>query len=117
MQKFIQFVLSETGIKILLILMLVRFVWSIVSITMKKITMKHYKKVRIGMSEEEMLSVMGGRPSISNYQNKKKFEWFMKGGSSTYYNNGIANTVHTPKQSVVITTENGIVTAIEPHNI
>ena len=117
MNKFMSFILSETGIKIFLILMVVLFVWSIIDITVKKITLNHYKKVSIGMSEEEMLSVMGGRPSVSNYQNRKKFEWFIKAVSSTTYNNGIANTVHSPKKSVVITTENGKVISIEPHNI
>lgn len=117
MQKVIQFILSETGMKLIVGLVVLWFVWTIVSITTKKVTMKHYKKVHIGMSEKEMLSIMGGKPIVSNYQNKNKFEWYLKAVSSTYYNNGVANTVHSPKQSVIITTENGIVTAVEPHNL
>lgn len=117
MQKFIQFILSETGMKIVVGLVIIWMVSAFIIGRVRITTLKHYKKVQIGMSEEEMLSVMGGNPSVSNFQHKKKFEWFIKGTSSTYYNNGIASTMHNPKKSVVITTENGKVTAIVPNNI
>ena len=117
MGRVMNFILSETGMKVIVGLIVLWFVWTIVSITMKKIAMGHYKKVKVGMKEDEMLNIMGGKPTVSNYENKKKFEWFLQGGSQTYYNNGIASTAHTPKKSVVITTEFGRVTAIEPHNI
>lgn len=117
MDKFIQFIFSGTGIKLMVAFFVILFIAALVTGIRRIKTLKHYRNVQIGMSEEEMLSIMGGHPSVSNYQHKKKFEWFIRGTSSTYYNNGIASTMYDPKKSVVITTENGVVTAIEPHNI
>ena len=80
----------------------------------KRAQLRSYTHVRPGMSEEEMLSIMGGgynRSYLAN--NRVKYEWRME--SVSYGRGGVRS--YSGVRKVDIYTRNGRVEEVKPYNV
>ena len=80
----------------------------------KRDQLKRYKQIYRGMSEQEMLRIMGGgynRSLLSG--NKVKYEWRIK--ASSYGLHGVR--VYSGVSKVAIITRNGSVIEVRSHNV
>ncbi len=80
--------------------------------------LRRYTEVEIGMSEMQMLSIMGRKCSISSLKNnRKKYEWRINASSTGTHANGISYRVYSGVRKVDIYCRNGYVEEIKPYNI
>ena len=82
---------------------------SIVFIRMKIDNLKEYTKIKVGMSKDKVLSIMGSGYTVSRLKNSVKYEWKIGGGK---YNNIKLKTVR-----VDVYFKNGKVIDIKTLNI
>ena len=77
-----------------------------------------YWDVEIGMSEEEMLNIMGEGYNRSLLKNNRiKYEWRINASSFSSYNKGFSSRTYTGVKKVTIYTKNGIVEEVKPYNV
>ena len=80
--------------------------------------LRRYWDVRTGMSEDEMLSIMGpgyDRSILKN--NRVKYEWRVTAVSHGSSSHGFSSRVYSGVKKVAIYTTNGIVEEIKPYNV
>lgn len=99
---------------ILLIFVVTLAAYCIVAMTNKSKQLKRYRDVTIGMSEEEMIEIMGDEDSLSSLKNnRKKYEWRIN--ASSYSSHGFR--AYSGVMKVDIYTKDGVVEEIRPFNI
>lgn len=81
----------------------------IICIRMKINSLKEYTKIKIGMSKDKVLSIMGSGYTVSRLKNSIKYEWKINGGK---YNNIKLKTMR-----VAVYFKNGKVVDIKTLNI
>ena len=80
--------------------------------------LKRYRKVKIGMSKTEMLSIMGRGYSKSLLKNKRvKYEWRINAISYGSSYRGVSHRSYSGVKKVSIYTQNGYVEEVRAHNI
>ena len=80
--------------------------------------LKRYIQISIGMTETEMLSIMGDGYNVSSLKNnRKKYEWRINASSSGSYGHGVSFRSYTGVRRVTIYTKNGFVEEIRPYNV
>ena len=93
---------------------LVIFLILVIALAFKKDQLKNYQKVRIGMSEQEMIQIMGSGYNVSSLKgNRYKYEWRVN--SMSYGNSGVRS--YTGVRKVDIYVKNGEVEEIRPYNV
>lgn len=98
------------------VLALAIIVW-IVDIA-KHAQLKRYRKIHIGMSEVDMLAIMGGGYNMSSLKgDKRKYEWRINARSSGTSYKGYSTRSYTGVKKVDIYTKNGFVEEIRPYNV
>lgn len=77
------------------------------------------EQIELGMSEEEMLSIMGGNPNRSLLKNNRvKYEWRYSNGSSTGYSHkGYSTRQYHGVRKVTIYCKDGYVEEVKPYNL
>ena len=80
--------------------------------------LQRYWDVEIGMTENEMLSVMGGGFNRSLLKdNRVKYEWRINATSYGSSYNGFSTRSYTGVKKVTIYTKNGFVEEVKTHNV
>ena len=103
------------------LLFIIIFIIGIVGVIIQKRQMnqlKQYWNVRIGMTEYEMLSIMGegyNRSLLKN--NRTKYEWRINGTSYSSYYRGISVRSYSGVKKVAIYTRDGYVEEVKPYNV
>lgn len=88
------------------------------TIIRKREKLRRYQKVEIGMSENEMLDIMGDGYNRSLLQNNRvKYEWCMKASSAAYYDRGVSTRSYSGDRKVDIYVKDGYVEEIIPDNV
>lgn len=80
--------------------------------------LQKYWDVEIGMSEDEMLSIMGkgyNRSLLKN--NRVKYEWRINASSYGTSYKGVSSRTYTGVKKVTIYTKNGYVEEVKPYNV
>lgn len=80
--------------------------------------LQKYWDVEIGMSEDEMLSIMGkgyNRSLLKN--NRVKYEWRINASSYGTSYKGFSTRTYTGVKKVTIYTKNGYVDEVKPYNV
>ena len=76
--------------------------------------LKRYEQIYIGMSESQMLSIMGGRYNVSSLRNnRKKYEWRIN--SYSYGQHGYRSYSGVKKVDIYL--KDGHVEEIRPYNV
>lgn len=77
-----------------------------------------YLDIKIGMSEEEMLDIMGKGYNKSLLKNNRiKYEWRINATSYSSSFKGISVRSYSGVKKVTIYTKNGFVEEVKPHNV
>jgi len=101
-------ILTFAGIGILLVLY-------ILIIYNQREQLKRYESITIGMSEEEMLKIMGEGYNKSSLKNNRfKYEWRINASSAK---NGMGGRVYSGVRKVDIYTKDGVVEEVKPYNV
>lgn len=80
----------------------------------KEFQLKRYTRITLGMSENQMLQIMGGNYNCSLLSgNKKKFEWRINASSRGY--SGYRE--YSGVSKVAIYTKNDSVIEVKPYNV
>lgn len=89
------------------------------SIGNKKVKqLKKYWEIEIGMSEYEMLDIMGNGYNRSLLKNNRaKYEWRINASSYGSSYNGVSVRNYSGVKKVVIYTKDGYVEEVKPYNI
>lgn len=99
---------------LLIIFCFVVVILSIVGMISKRKQLRRYNQINIGMSEKEMLKIMGGGYNKSSLKNgRKKFEWRIN--ATSYSSKGFRS--YSGVSKVEIYTRNGRVEEIKPYNV
>lgn len=70
------------------------------------------------MSEDEMLSIMGGGYNKSLLKNNRvKYEWRINATSSSYSSKGFSTRVYNGVKKVDIMVKDGLVEEVKPYNV
>lgn len=84
----------------------------------KRSVLRRYRFIEIGMEEDEMLSIMGGRYNRSSLKNNVyKYEWRINATSYGSYGNGFSSRSYSGVRKVDIYVKDGRVFEIRPHNV
>ena len=76
--------------------------------------LRNYEDIELGMSENEMLSIMGGYYNKSLLKNGRiKYEWRI--GSSSYSHGNVRFYSGVHKVSIYV--KNGVVEEVRPYNV
>ena len=90
------------------------FIIAMVAMVAQHKQLRRYTDINIGMSENEMLSIMGGGYNVSSLKNnRKKYEWRINASSYGYKGYRTYSGVH----KVAIYTKDGRVEEIKPYNV
>ena len=90
------------------------YFYSIYALMYKRSQMRKYTKITIGMSEAEMLKIMGEGYDMSSLRNNRiKYEWRIGSTRSSYQ----GTSTYSGVSKVDIYTRNGIVEEIRPYNV
>lgn len=77
--------------------------------------LKRYVNIEIGMSETDMLNIMGGGYNKSSLKNNRfKYEWRINASS---YSNGFGGRKYSGVKKVDIYVKDGLVEEIRPYNV
>lgn len=80
--------------------------------------LNNYWDVEIGMTENELLSIMGSGYNRSLLKNNRvKYEWRINAKSYGTYHKGWSKRSYTGVKKVTIYTRNGYVEEIKPYNV
>lgn len=80
--------------------------------------LQRYWDVEIGMTEDEMLDIMGdgfNRSLLKN--NRKKYEWRINARSYGTSYKGVSTRTYSGVKKVTIYTKNGFVEEVKPYNV
>ena len=80
--------------------------------------LRRYDKVTLGMSESEMLKIMGkgyNRSLLKN--NRVKYEWRINATSRSTRYKGMSITSHSGVHKVDIYVKDGVVEEVRPYNV
>lgn len=110
------------GILIFLIMVLIIAIFALLfydeSENEKIEQLQKYWNVKIGMTENKMLSIMGGGYSRSLLKNNRtKYEWRINASSYGTFYKGFSTRTYTGVRKVAIYTRNGYVEEIRPYNV
>ena len=104
-------------ILIIIIVIFIVFITMIYTIG-KKEKLRKYQKVSIGMSETEMLAIMGGGYNKSLLKNNRsKYEWRINATSSGYSSHGFSTRSYSGVHKVTIMVKDGLVEEVRPYNV
>lgn len=91
------------------------FIWYFWYVTAQRQQLKRYEQVTIGMSEEEMLQIMGKGYNKSSLKNNRfKYEWRI---NATSAKNGFGGRMYSGVKKVDIYICDGLVEEIRPYNV
>ncbi len=80
--------------------------------------LQRYWNIKIGMSEKEMLYIMGGGYNRSFLNNSRvKYEWRINATSDGYSYKGMSFRSYSGVKKVAIYTKNGFVEEVKPYNV
>lgn len=80
--------------------------------------LRRSENITIGMDEEEMLSIMGGRYTKSLLKdNRVKYEWRLNASSYGTSHNGISTRTYSGVKKVTIYVKNGCVEEVRGLNL
>ena len=80
--------------------------------------MRRYKRIELGMTEDEMLKIMGKRYNRSLLKdNRKKYEWRINASSTGTSYGGVHQRSYSGVKKVDIYVKNGMVEEVRPYNI
>lgn len=80
--------------------------------------LRRYERITIGMSEAEMLEIMGEGYNRSLLQNQRcKYEWRINATSSSSSAFGMRTSHYNGVKKVDIYTRNGFVEEVRPYNV
>ena len=103
---------------VLFVFCVLLFILAMIPFIIRLNQMKRYRKITIGMTENEMLNIMGGRPIKSSLKNNRfKYEWRINASSTTSGSKGVYTTTYSGVKKVDIYTKDGYVEEIKPYNI
>lgn len=96
------------------IIMLIAIIIIPIMIFISTPKLRNYEDVELGMSEDEMLSIMGGYYNKSLLKNGRvKYEWRI--GSSSYSHGNVR--FYSGVRKVSICVKNGVVEEVRPYNV
>lgn len=105
---------EEKIIYFILIVLFLLFFYGIFSIAAKRLQLKKYSRIELGMLEEEMLNIMGGGYNKSLLKNGSvKYEWRLNGTSSSA--GGVRS--YSGVKKVDIYCKEGEVIEVRPYNV
>lgn len=94
------------------------FVLKLINIASKDAQLKRYTRITLGMSEAEMLSIMGGGYNKSLLKNNRvKYEWRINATSTSHSSGGIRYGSYKGVQKVDIYLKDGFVEEVRPYNV
>lgn len=104
---------------VIMIAVLVVILAIVFSIRNKKIEqLQRYWDVEIGMTEDEMLDIMGNGYTRSLLKNNRvKYEWRINASSYSSSYKGFSTRSYSGVKKVTIYTKNGIVEEVKPYNV
>lgn len=80
--------------------------------------LNRYTLIEIGMSEQEMLRLMGDGYNKSLLKNNRsKYEWRIGATSTGYYGGGVSFRKYSGVKKVDIYVKNGFVEEVKPYNV
>lgn len=84
----------------------------------KQDQLRRYWDIEIGMSEDEMLDIMGEGFNRSLLKNgRTKYEWRINATSYGHYTKGFSTRTYSGVHKVTIYTKNGLVEEVKSHNV
>ena len=102
----------------LFIFSVVIVIWGIAKSVAQREQLRRYEDIQLGMSESEMLSIMGGGYNKSLLKNNRiKYEWRINATSSGYSYKGMSSRSYSGVKKVTIYTKNGVVEEVKPFNV
>lgn len=108
-------------ILVFLLAFLISFIACAIAIHNKKKqrkALRNYIEINIGMPENEMLEIMGGKYNKSSLKNNRaKYEWRINATSTGINSNGVSTRSYSGVSKVDIYTWNGYVEEIKPYNV
>lgn len=108
---------------VFIICLVVILYFSLIMLALKKRNekvnqLRTYEQIRLGMSESEMLMIMGGGYNRSLLKNgRKKYEWRINSSSYSAYYKGTSSRVYSGVKKVDIYTKDGYVEEVKPYNV
>ncbi len=80
--------------------------------------LQRYRQINLGMSERQMLNIMGDGYNKSLLKDGvTQYIWHLAGQSSGYVYNGFVSVQNDSGQKVIITCKNGMVEEVIPINV
>lgn len=80
--------------------------------------LQRYQNIKLGVSENEMLSIMGSGYTRSLLKNNRvKYEWRINATSYGTSYKGVSVRTYTGIKKVTIYTKNGYVEEVRPYNV
>ena len=91
---------------------------SVLGAAKKSAQLKRYTRITLGMSEAEMLKIMGGGYNKSLLKNNRvKYEWRINATSTSHSSGGIRYGSYRGVQKVDIYLTDGFVEEVRPYNV
>ncbi len=111
-------ILTRENITFVLYILVIVFIIALIHDVLKRMQLKRYKRIHIGMAENEMLSIMGSGYNVSSLKNnRKKYEWRINATSIGSYGSGTSVRSYSGVRKVDIYTKDGRVEEIRPYNV
>ena len=101
-----------------IILLFAMILLSIINSIRKKEQLRRYQNINTGMSEAEMLSIMGNGYNKSLLENNRtKYEWRINATSKGYSYRGFSSRSYSGVHKVTIMVKDGVVEEVRPYNV